>query len=314
MKNFSLYLVSSAVAFTQMTAEAFERNVLLEEFTTEQCNWCPQGYLEINDIMTSINKTYPGRVNLVAHHSGFNKDWLTTQADLDLLELYYGFEGTFAPGCAINRIKYEDDPCIVLPEFNDDVMGERIRHLLNTEADGQVSISYDTDYDKTWVNVTVRAERNSKELLNDARITVYLVENNVTPRLQQGAYDGFTHQHVIRAYNSVWGEPVIWNGLEAEYNVSFDIDMSWLPDNLTLVAFLNEYDENNNFDREIYNSASVSFNGEAGIENVMEDSTPLRSYFIDLNGVHHSVAPKGVSIKVIEYSDGTILTEKILIH
>ncbi|MBD5356948.1 MAG: hypothetical protein HDR88_08105 [Bacteroides sp.] len=51
-----------------------------------------------------------------------------------------------------------------------------------------------------------------------------------------------------------------------------------------------------------------------GIESIQEDAAPLRSYFIDMNGVHHAVAPKGVSIKVTEYSDGTIRTEKILTH
>ncbi len=303
-----------AITFASMTAGAFERNVLLEEFTTERCNYCPEGYLEINDIMSSIDKDYPGRVNLVAHHSGFDTDWLTTQADIDLLELYYGFGGTFAPGCAIDRLKYEDDVCIVLPAFTDDVMGERIRRLLETEAEGKVDVSYTADYDKTWVDVTVKAERSNEEALDDARITVYLVENNVAPHSQQGAYEGFVHQHVIRAYNSVWGVPVTWNGLKAEYNVSFDIDLAWLPYNMEIVAFLNVYDENDYYGREVYNSTSVSLKEESGIGSIGEDATPVNIYFVDINGVRHSIAPKGFSIRVSEYSDGTVRSEKVFLR
>lgn len=54
--------------------------------------------------------------------------------------------------------------------------------------------------------------------------------------------------------------------------------------------------------------------GPSGIESIAEDANPIRSYFIDLSGLCHTTAPKGISIRVTEFSDGSIQTKKTVIR
>lgn len=51
--------------------------------------------------------------------------------------------------------------------------------------------------------------------------------------------------------------------------------------------------------------------GEAAVRGMSEDQIALRFHFVDMNGIHYSKAPKGLSIKVEEYPDGRIRTQKI---
>lgn len=48
-----------------------------------------------------------------------------------------------------------------------------------------------------------------------------------------------------------------------------------------------------------------------GVGFIEQEGTLLRSTFIDMNGIRHAIAPKGVSIQLDEYTDGSTRTTKI---
>jgi len=93
-----------------------------------------------------------------------------------------------------------------------------------------------------------------------SRITVMLTEDNLSPHAQAGADGLFMHQHVTRALNSVWGQPIEWDGNKFTYEVSLGLNTiyflksdkvqagnleeewrMWNRDNLNIVAFVNYY-------------------------------------------------------------------------
>ena len=79
---------------------------------------------------------------------------------------------------------------------------------------------------------------------NPARISIYLVENDIKARNQAGASAGeaYIHNHVMRACNSTWGKVIDWNEDNTfEYSYDFTIKSAWNTNNMEIIAFVSDY-------------------------------------------------------------------------
>lgn len=85
----------------------YQKNVLVEEFTTEQCVNCPRVAGFLHNALKS-NREYEDRVFAVCHHAGYYDDWLTQPCDEDLTWLYNNGGSMYAPAVMINRQPYFD--------------------------------------------------------------------------------------------------------------------------------------------------------------------------------------------------------------
>ena len=83
----------------------FLRNVLVEEFTTENCVNCPRVASFFRDAMER-NPDYKNRICPLCHHAGYYTDWLTQPCDNDYLWLYNEDGNYYAPSMMINRRPY----------------------------------------------------------------------------------------------------------------------------------------------------------------------------------------------------------------
>ena len=117
-----------------------------------------------------------------------------------------------------------------------------------------------------------------------ARLTVYLVEDNIKAVKQAGA-PTFTHQHVIRAFNSTWGDVVEWENNRFMNTYSFQVDDSWKKGNMYIVAFIGDYDSKNPTNCVIENAESISFNALATNVEQMATSTIISRDYYTLNGI-----------------------------
>lgn len=70
----------------EVVTHDFTRNIIIEEFTTEQCPNCPRVAAYINDALESGQ--YDGRVFVACHHSGYYTDWLTASFATEYLWFY----------------------------------------------------------------------------------------------------------------------------------------------------------------------------------------------------------------------------------
>ena len=80
----------------------YQKNVLVEEFTTEQCVNCPRIASWLHEAMEA-DKAFDGRVFAVCHHAGYYTDWLTLPCDEELTWLYNENGNLYAPALMINR-------------------------------------------------------------------------------------------------------------------------------------------------------------------------------------------------------------------
>ena len=218
----------------------FQRIPLLEEFTTEQCVNCPPMAERIHNILEKDD--YRDKVLVACHHAGYYTDHLTSDADIEMERLYGGT--TYAPALMLDRVS---DGGIMFSVSSEAQLEGILDYRMGTPAYISVDVMHDYKVSEPAgvVNVLVNMERIFNDVTAPKYVTVYLLEDDVPSRNQSGGTSNYRHQHVVRAYNSTWGEPVNWDDMEATYRCTFTLDEAWNIDNMQLVAFVSEYGDDN---------------------------------------------------------------------
>ena len=220
----------------------FLRNVLVEEFTTEQCHNCPRiaGYL--SEVIG--NRKYAGRLCAVAHHVGFQTDWLTLDGDDELLWLFNG--SSYAPALTFDRsicnVTTTGTSTVVISPNSVAEIEAYVANCLHNPAEAILSLQLEFNADSTQLAVNIGGMCTSRYNTPTPRLVVYLLENNVAAHSQLGANGEFNHQHVTRACNGTWGEAVEWIDNNFEHNIVFNLDESWKKENMEVVALIFNYD------------------------------------------------------------------------
>lgn len=285
----------------------YERNVCIEEFTTENCGFCPRvaGFLH-----TYLEEADPTRVFAVCHHAGYYTDWLTQPCDEYLTYLFNG--RTYAPAMMFNR-----EPAFNSQEAagqKDNVMQPgspaQIKTITNyyldeTMADAKLDMTLTYDEGESKVIIVVTGESNKSYDTEKALLTVYLTEDNVKAKKQANA-SNFYHQHVIRDYNSNWGDPLRWNDNKFSATYEFDVNKAWKKDDLKVVAFLNKHNTKNRLDNRIENVTGKDLIEEpTAIESVgsADNAVEVARY----NAAGQCINGKQKGLNIVKLSNGTTL-------
>lgn len=244
----------------------FKRKILVEEFTTEKCPNCPRVGNYIHD---SLEKDeFKDDVIVVCHHSGYYTDWLTTSFDNQYLWLYNDGGQTYAPAITVDRNANGKSTSVFCPSSSSE-MELSWRNALAQSAFVSINIEVVADEaDENHITVKVNGAKSMETLCANPQITVYVVEDNINANSQAGA-SNWVHQHVNRAVNSTWGDPVEFVGDDYTYECEFNLMTSWKREDLQIVAFIANYNDSNATDCEVQNAASVKLvNSGSGVGSI----------------------------------------------
>ncbi len=298
---------NSATATFEVVEHDFTRNVLIEEFTTEECVNCPRlaGYLHqaLDDPKIS------GRAVAVCHHSGYKTDWLTIPADREWLWFFNG-NGPYAPAMMFNRTKSFDDN-VVFDPASKDVITAVVTSLMNQPAFVSLDIKAKVDENNAnLLHVTVDGERTKEDFTtHPARINVMITEDNIKAKNQQGADDTYIQQHVGRVTDTTWGTEIEWNGNDYTYSCDLPLLDTYNRDNLNIVAWIWDYDPEDATNCNVANVVQIPFNNVTnGIKTGTANDNGKTEYYtldgcrIDKNMMHNGVyivRKAGVAKKII---------------
>lgn len=256
-----------------VSTTAYNRNVVVEEFTTEKCPNCPRvaGYLHTALETADLTRTFA-----VCHHSAYYTDWLTQSCDEDLTTLFNDAGYTYAPAMMFNRQPIFDSQYasgekdnVVMPMSAAEITSYINAQLAELSNVG-LTINAEPNADTTQVTLTVSGTCNNAYDKTKGLLTVYMTEDNIKAKSQNGATGTFYHQHVIRYFNSSWGDAIEWkddNTFTKSYTI--DIKKAYVKNQLKFVAFVNKHNANDVLDNQIENSIGVSLIGSTtGINNV----------------------------------------------
>lgn len=139
------------------------------------------------------------------------------------------------------------------------------------------------------------------------RISVCLVEDGVKPRNQKGADDDFLHNHVVRDYNSAWGDPIVWDAYDSfACSYDFGLKKNYNPANLHIVAYINEYDAESQTKCRVDNCAKAPITGFAGIGAIEgpTDDPVVDTIWYDINALRVSPDAEGLKIRITKHLSG----------
>lgn len=261
----------------------YAHKILVEEFTTEQCVNCPR---VANYIHESLQKDeFRDKVTVVCHHSGYHTDWLTTSFDKEYEWFFNAGGATFAPAIMVDRDARDGNTC-VLSVSSHDFLEERWRSALLEQGLASVDISASFDkMDENRIKVRIDGTKAVDEICGNPHVTVYVVEDNVEARLQNGAESGWTHHHVNRAVNATWGEPVGFVGDDYTYECEFTLSPEWNRDNLSIVAVLSNYNRNDPSDCKAVNSSSIPLSAATDGVGMTADDSDMPAEYYTISGM-----------------------------
>ncbi len=307
--NKNLAPTTVANGYVGVAKDFFPRNVLLEEFTTEKCGNCPRvaEYLHTALEELDLKKVFP-----VCHHSAYGTDWLTKDCDTEIVNLMFNSTGGFAPAMMLNRdeslVPDEDSSKkgnVMIPE-SADIIKAYVNNALTKKANSQLKMEVVPGEKENTATVIISGECNEAFDINNSLLTLYLTENNIKAKSQAQGGSDFMHMHVIRYYNSVWGDKVVWNNnstFTATYNI--DVDPEWNKENMNIVAFLNKHDLSDYKNNKIDNSISVAYpNGTSEISETTSGNIQKIAEYYSIEGKKLAKPIKGINI--IRLSDGRI--------
>lgn len=294
-------------------SKSWPRRVLIEEFTTEQCPNCPRA---INTLKQCEEAGYADRMIIVAHHVGYNTDWLTVREDEAYLWFYdpKGIDGTFAPAAMLDRtvLNGNNVPVNSVGYFND--FEPLLKEAIDMPAFARLNMStYFEDDDNLNIAIDIERLPILETESNIPRLTAYVIEDGILHHAQAGINsDTFTHSHVNRkCLTDIWGDPIEWNGDKAHCELSVALEDGWNKDNLSIVAFVNDYDADDVSKCKVHNSA-IAHVGSSGVDYISASPKVVDVDYTTISGVKATENTKGLLIKTETLSDGTQRISKII--
>lgn len=212
----------------------FVKKVLIEDFTGQTCQNCPEAAEEIHTLQ-SIS-SYENKVIAIAIHAGFfsnTNNTFTTDFTTDEGTAIHDFFGaTSYPIGMVNRIGFNSTSHLLnYPEW-----GSAVADLISQEPVIGIKMSVE--------NGTIIVETKLlKEVSDELKLVVVLTENNIIDKQLaegQGVIQDYEHNHVMRAsLNGAWGQTVELNITSFEtYSFDYTIEPSWVETNTNAVAYI----------------------------------------------------------------------------
>lgn len=223
---------------------AFERTVLLEEFSTENCSQCPSGIKALNQVLSEDK--YKDRFVAISHHVGYKEDRFTLPESHALLALY-GEDYTFAPAFTLDRISSlisENNPYPIhkIGSYNQNV--KYFDEALTRPSLALVNLETNTDVKNKKVSFKVSGEVIKDHIdLDNCYLNVYVVEDKIISTEQKGTgKQPFELNGVLRQFITPQDgmKMNISKDGTFSYDGSFDIPEQWWSDHLRIVAFLSK--------------------------------------------------------------------------
>lgn len=254
----------------------FPKKQLIEEFTGQDCGYCPMGMDYIHEFIKDDANWV-----VILHHDGYKTDNLTVSGSSTITKKI-GVQG--APSMSINRdpIKLGGKNQLYFhPAYLEDINKNGFDS--KTYASIDIANTYNADDHKLHVTVSGQIGKADYPSLT---LTVLVKESGIVDYQSDynATYEGwqeFRHCNAVRAFlTDAQGDPIYVKETNRAYKSEFDIelDAKWNAANCMVVAFLSE----NEFKPVVQVNESPVVSGTNGGANIQHGGitrVPVADYY-----------------------------------
>ena len=216
----------------------FRRKFLMEHFTSENCNECPQGMKNIVEYLENQTTSYIW----VSHHAVYGTDEYTTSHGNTIASRYGIYN---VPTVMINRS--EQQGILILDAKN---------HLSELEvgcnpmAEASVVITHSYNPVTRQLDVQVCGEVGNKDV-KEYLLSILIKENGLVGKQadqltswKKANWLEYMHTRVVRDFiTDTFGDTVYVNDQTYSHAVSYTLDKDWVAENCCVVAYLTPLDK-----------------------------------------------------------------------
>ncbi len=210
MKKVILLLVLASASIYYVVGQSFvvttpqEKNVVLEEFTGVNCQYCPDGHARAKD----LSESKPGRVVLVMLHQGGYADATPDYRTIfgDALASEFGVAGY--PIGAVNRELFPEVDATIAMNRGGWAYAAYQKFPEQTPVNIGLKTTFDSETRELTVNVELYYTKNSP--VNTNYIQVAFLQDSIKgPQVNGGAGSNYNHMHMLRHFiTGQWGDQV----------------------------------------------------------------------------------------------------------
>lgn len=272
-----------------VTVDNFQRTPIIEEFTSQRCVNCPQ----MAYFLEKALEQYGGPYVYVAHHSGFQNDSFTCEADKAITYIFGGYENEYNPAIMYNRAVLDGENTVIqgIRDMSPTPYLEALAKAAQMPAMAEVNIQSDGS------NITVSG-RIARDLASQSiYLSCYLVEDGISiekyPQLGMDDDDApddlkdvFRHNGVILHHftDNAVGDVLSVNS-DGTFSVSFaSVEKAGFGGNgQRLVALVHKVNKNDLRDNQVLNAAQMAYK-TSGIHQFENENQASEAAVYDLNG------------------------------
>lgn len=262
-----------------VTQDAFNRVVLIEEFTSQKCPSCPFMSYYLTKAKHAANKAYV----FVTYHAGYQEDSFTKQIDRELL--FLGVKGN--PAVMYNRARLKGNLEVVVGAR--EASEAPYIKAINQAADMPAMAKVLVDVKKEGDAITCTVHGKISKFADDKTyyLSTYLIENKIpfsqypqmgldtegAPSDIEQVIDG--HNGIIREVlctTAETGDPITTDG-DRNFSVTyptFNLNEDWEWDNCQIVAFVHEFNNKDVNENVVLNAGSNKLNDYVNDAPVIE--------------------------------------------
>lgn len=248
----------SLLVFDQL----FERNILIEQFTGQDCGYCPGGATMMKNAIEPIKD----RVSIVAHHT-YGTD-LFTLSESKTIGMRYSINS--APSFMVNRDIVAGNSYNIYPQY---VSTSVLQKCIDTPA--PVSLNMTNSYDPNTSELRVTVSGECAAILTDAVLNIWLTQDGIVSR-QNGATSNYVHNNAIRLLiTPVWGDQLERNGTSFKNTYTVTVpkkvgSFNCVIENMAIVAFVhNQSSVARN--SQVYNATKQGLEVVSGLVNTIDN-------------------------------------------
>lgn len=289
--------------------EFFNRKPLIELFTSQTCQYCPQGY----EYAEQAAESFRDDVIFLKHHTGFADDIFTVSPS-QTYATFFRVEG--APSAMLDRItvRYNDGSQAVA--FHPANLSGLLPSIIGVPATSSVNIEGSIDMETRTVTVTVSGDiislGSDYDMANPCLNVMIVQDNFRAPQVfyvnNEAVAHWDTHDDFLRLQLSEdFGDPITLDNGHYSKTYTYTIPESitgpvnpfegnegtsevvpCVLDNMSIIAFTGNYNGADSQDNMIDNAEELPFSALEGFVNGIENSveeTPSVDIYVENNRV-----------------------------
>lgn len=292
------------------------QKILLEQFTSQSCTWCPLG----GKFLKKLSEQR-GDMAWAAIHGNMQSRDKFNNKQCDSIMSYMGLRGF--PTASYNRFFIPEllgdddapDAILYVCSYKEQYLtqaAQQVSGLISAHAEApsfvpvNITRSFNNETRELTVSVAGQGVEDAASSLAGYGLFVYITEDGLKAYQTNGGAN-YIHDHTFRAaLGTVLGNDIKWNGNNYENNYTYKVPADYVTSNMHIIAFIApkvSYRTPNHLNMDVNNCEITELDDPVGIEETTADGKNAE-VVARYNAAGQQISAPETGVNILKLSNG----------